>query len=101
MARSGHGVHAEALSPGGVPRVRESLAAAGRRRGADRGSSIVMRFCPECAHTDFVVAKHCDVELWLWRDERIAAWMAVAADVMAEELALAGSLRSAQSPHPR
>jgi hypothetical protein len=65
------------------------------------GSSIVMRFCPECAHTDFAVAPHCDVELWLWRDERIAAWMAAAADVMAEEHALAGSLRPAQSPHSR
>jgi hypothetical protein len=65
------------------------------------GSSIVMRFCPECAHTDFVVAQHCDVDLWLWRDERIAAWMADAADVVAADLALTGSLRSAQSPRPR
>ena len=69
--------------------------------GPIEGSSIVRRFCPECAHTDFVVAQHCDVELWLWRDERIAAWMATAADVMAEELALTGSLRSAQSARPR
>lgn len=65
------------------------------------GSSIIMRFCPECAHTDFVVARHCDVELWLWRDERIAAWMAAAADVMAEELTLRGSFHSAQSAPPR
>ena len=54
------------------------------------GLSIVVRFCLDCERRDTVVAEHLAVEVWLRRDERIAAWMVAAADVLAAELALAG-----------
>lgn len=51
------------------------------------GQSIVVRFCPDCERMDSVVAEHFAVDLWLRRDERIAAWMSASADALAAKLA--------------
>jgi hypothetical protein len=52
------------------------------------GLSIVSRFCPDCARRDIVVAEDFAVQVWLRRDQRIAAWMAECADALAAQLAL-------------
>ena len=57
--------------------------------GPVEGLSIVARFCPECGRRDIVVGEHLAVEVWLRREERVAAWMEESADALALALARA------------